>query len=240
MKTKLLYLDDSYQTKMEATVLEAVEASPGMFKIVLDQTVFYPIGGGQASDQGRLYNDEWDRKVIDCAIQNGEHRHIVKTKIAPTIGSKVTGKIDWDRRYKLMKIHSAGHIVDFAIHALGYSPDKLMPFKGDHGKKAFIQYHGTIDKDIKQEIEEEANDIVKQNLKITWGQTTLAELEKNAIYLQPGLPTNKPLRQITLEGIGSVADGGTQVKETSEVGEIEIISVKIEGEDTIVRYSLKS
>ena len=135
-----------------------------------------------------------------------------------------------------MKIHSAGHIVDFAMFMLGYSPKILIPYKGDHGKKAFILYKGIVNKDIRQELEEKANELVGKNLNITWEQVSLAELEKDAIYLQPGLPSDKPLRKITLESVGSVADGGTQVKKTSEVGKIEVTNVEIEGEDTKVSY----
>lgn len=54
MKTKLLYLDDSYLKTMEAEVLEFDEVAPGRYRLVLDQTVFYPVGGGQATDQGKI------------------------------------------------------------------------------------------------------------------------------------------------------------------------------------------
>lgn len=77
-----------------------------------------------------------------------------------------------------------------------------------------------------------------KNLAITSGFTDLPTLQKEAIYLQPGLPTNKPLRKITLEGIGSVADGGTQVKTTDEVGKINILSVETVNGETIVKYQL--
>lgn len=238
MKTKLLYLDDSYLKSMEAEVLEIDEVVPGRYRLVLDQTVFYPIGGGQATDQGRLYNDSWEGKVQEAVIKDGEVRHFVTFKTPPTVGMKVIGEIDWDRRYGLMKIHSGGHVVDFAMHLLGYSPKTLMPFKGDHGKKAFIVYQGTLDKDIKNELEDKSNELVQKDLPITWSYATLDELQKDAIYIQPGLPTNKPLRKITLEGVGSVADGGTQVKRTSEVGKIEITSITSEVGQTIVNYSV--
>ncbi len=67
---------------------------------------------------------------------------------------------------------------------------------------------------------------------------SLEDLQRDAIYIQPGLPTNKPLRKITLEGVGSVADGGTQVKKTGEVGKIEITSVEAEEDMTRVNYSI--
>jgi len=152
------------------------------------------------------------------------------------MGDKVTGEIDWNRRYKLMKIHSGGHVVDFAMYLLGYSPAPLMPFKGDHGKKPFIQYTGTIEKEIRQELEGKANELITKNLKITWSFMPLDELTKEAIYIQPGLPTNKPLRKITLEGVGSVADGGTQVGSTGEVGKIGITAIESQAGTTKVSY----
>lgn len=238
MKTQLLYLDDSYRKSMEATILEAEDVGGGKYKLILDQTVFYPMGGGQATDQGKLFNNDWQGKVIEVVLREGEVRHLTEAKIPPIVGMKVTGEIDWDRRYKLMKIHSGGHLVDFAMYLLGYSPKLLMPYKGDHGKKAFIAYQGILDKDIKQELEDNANELVQKDLSITWTYASLEELQKDAIYLQPGLPTNKPLRKITLEGVGSVADGGTQVKKTGEIGKIQIESVISENGETIVNYKI--
>ncbi|MBI2310278.1 alanyl-tRNA editing protein [Candidatus Collierbacteria bacterium] len=236
MKTKLLYLDDSYQTSMEAEIVEVDEPSPGRYRVVLDQTVFYPIGGGQATDQGKLVGVNWEGQVQEVVIKDGEVRHFVTSKTPPQVGMKVKGEINWDRRYKLMKIHSGGHIIDFAIYLLGYSPSPLMPYKGDHGKDAFIVYKGVVGKDIRQEVEDKANELVAKKLKITWSFAPLEELQKEAIYLQPGLPTNKPLRKITLEGVGSVADGGTQIKETSEIGRIEVSSITSENGETVVKY----
>jgi Ser-tRNA(Ala) deacylase AlaX len=225
---------------MDAEVLEVKEVSPNTYALVLDQTVFYPIGGGQATDQGRIKSDKWEGKVIEVVIKDGEVRHFVKSQTLPQVGDKVSGEIDWDRRYKLMKIHSGGHVVDFAMHILGYSPKPLIPFKGDHGKKAFIQYMGTLDKDIRKELEDKANELIQKDLSISWEFVSLEDLQKDAIYIQPGLPTNKPLRKITLEGVGSVADGGTQVKKTGEVGKIEVSSIEVEADSTKVSYSVIS
>lgn len=223
---------------MDAEILEAKEVFPNTYALVLDQTVFYPIGGGQATDQGKMVSQNWEGKVIEVVIKDGEVRHFVKSQVVPMVGDKIKGEIDWDRRYKLMKIHSGGHILDFAMYLLGYSPKPLMPFKGDHGKKAFVQYAGTLNKEIKQELEDKANELIKKDLAITWEFVSLDDLQKSAIYLQPGLPTNKPLRKITLEGVGSVADGGTQVKKTGEVWKIQVISIETEGETTKVNYAV--
>jgi Ser-tRNA(Ala) deacylase AlaX len=239
MKTIPVYLKDSYAKTMEAEVLEVYEAGDNRWRLILDKTVFYPMGGGQPTDQGKLVGDSWEGEVFQVLNKDGEIQHYVDAQSTPTKGMKVKGEIDWNRRFRNMRIHSAGHLIDFAMHLLGYSPEPLMPCKGDHGKKAFITYQGTLNKNIKDELEKKSNELIKKNLKITWKQTTFEELKKDAIYIQPYLPTNKPLRKITLESVGSVADGGTLVKETNEVREIEIFSVETIDDNTKVRYRVK-
>ena len=97
--------------------------------------------------------------------------------------------------------------------------------KGDHGKKPYIVYSGVLGKDISKELEDKSNELIAKNLILSTAIVPLEELQKDAIYLQPNLPTDKPLRKLTLEGVGSVADGGTQVAHTAEVGHISIVSV---------------
>lgn len=240
MKTNPLYLDDSYLKEMDAEILEVLPEGEGRYRVILDKTVFYPMGGGQATDQGKLAGDSWVEEVYQVLNKDGEIWHFVKTNDAPTVGMKVHGNINWDRRYKNMKLHSAGHIIDFAMYLLGLSPKVLIPIRADHDKNPHIVYQGVLTEDIKQKLEDKSNELVSQNLKFTWYFQRLEELQKEAIYLQPGLPTNKPLRTLKLEGIGAVADGGTQVKNTGEVGKIKIESVEKENDLTLVRYSIAS
>ncbi|OGE19055.1 hypothetical protein A3J19_05050 [Candidatus Daviesbacteria bacterium RIFCSPLOWO2_02_FULL_41_8] len=249
MKTKPLYLDDSYLKEMDADVLEVLPEGEGVFRLILDQTVFYPMGGGQATDQGKLEADNWSGEVyqvlnkqslLSRKLENrdGEIWHFIKTSGTPAVGAKVHGSINWDRRYKNMKLHSAGHIIDFAMFLLGLSPKILVPLKADHNKNPHIIYQGTLEEDIKQKLEDRTNELVAKNLKLTWYFQPLEDLQKEAIYLIPGLPTNKPLRTLKLEGVGAVADGGTQVKTTGEVGKINIESIEKEDGLTIIRYSI--
>ena len=101
-----------------------------------------------------------------------------------------------------------------------------MPFKGEHEKKPVIYYQGTVEEDFREALEKKANDLVMQDLPFSFRFANHQELEQEAIYLQPGLPKNKPLRLLTLEGVGSVADGGTQVHSTAEVGQISILPIE--------------
>lgn len=239
MKTQLLYLGDSYLKEMDAVVLEVVPDGDGRFRILLDQTVFYAMGGGQPTDQGNLVSGDWKGDVYQVMIKDGELWHYVSTASAPVVGDKIHGEINWDRRYKNMRYHTGGHIVDFALHLIGLSPTQLSPVKADHGKKPFIVYQGTVEKDFKGELQEKVDELIAKNLKFSWEFQSYEKLKDEAIYLQPGLPTNKPLRTFRLETVGAVADGGTQLHSTCETGRVivgEIIS--FEG-NTTIHYSIE-
>lgn len=238
MKTEPIYLDDSYVREMDAEILEVQPEGDGKYRLLLDKTAFYPMGGGQPTDQGKLTSSTWSGDVYQVMMKDGDIWHYVNAPTTPTSGLNVHGEINWDRRYKNMRLHSAGHIVDFAMHLLGYSPSPLMPIKGDHGKKSYIVYQGTLGKDIKQELENKSNELVEKGLNFSWLFQPYEDLKKETIYLQPGLPTNKPLRTLRLETVGAVADGGTQVKNTDEVGKITIISVEETEGNTKISYNV--
>jgi Ser-tRNA(Ala) deacylase AlaX len=239
MKTKQNYLENSYLKTMTATVLAVSPEAAGRWKVILSETVFYPMGGGQSTDQGRLFSNDWEGKVYQVQAKDGEIFHYIEASSPPETGMVVTGEIDWQRRYHNMKLHSAGHIVDFAMYLLGYSPNTLIPLKADHGKKPTIWYQGVLDHDILKELEAKANFLVAENLIFSTRLASSDELKDQVIYLQPNLPTNKQLRMLTLEKVGSVADGGTQVHRTGEVGEISIISIEGKEGLTIVRYAIQ-
>lgn len=238
MKTQLLYLDNSYQREMDAQILEVQPDGAGKYKIILDKTIFYTMGGGQPTDQGTLAFPSWSGEVYLVQIKDGQLWHFVNAKSAPNVGDLVHGVINWDRRYKNMRYHSAGHIIDFALFLLGYSPQQLNPQKADHGKKPFIIYQGTVTEDIKQKLQDKVDELIAQDLKFSTAFQSLEDLQKEAIYLLPNLPTNKPLRTLRLETVGAVADGGTQVNSTSEAGKVIIEDITSEGDTTVIYYSI--
>lgn len=236
--TTPLYLYDSYLKEMEAVVVEKVKESDRKWLLVLDKTIFYPMGGGQPTDQGSLFTENWRGKVFQVLHKDGKIVHYVEAEEPPPIGTSLKGELDWPRRYLHMRLHSAGHVVDFALYLLGYVPSRLVPFKGDHGKKPVIFYQGTVEEDFRVELENKANDLVMQDLSFSSRFASYEELEREAIYLQPGLPKGKPLRLLTLEEVGSVADGGTQVHSTAEVGKISIPSIEKKEGMTLIHYRI--
>lgn len=233
--TYQLYLEDAYKRTMTATILEVHPESPGKWKLVLSETIFYPKGGGQSTDQGILRGQHWQGNVEQVICQGETLFHFVKAEKAPIVGEQVEGEIDWPRRYMNMRLHSAGHIIDFALHLLQYP---LTPLKADHGKKATIWYQGVLNGDFREELEKKANALVAQDLEFSSQFVTLEELSQKALYLQPNLPANKPLRMLTLETVGNVADGGTQVKKTKEVGPIRLLPIEVKDGITLIRYMI--
>lgn len=233
-----MYLHNAYLKEAEGTILEVIKENEKRWQIVLDQTIFYPRGGGQSTDQGILFTDSWKGKVAQALQKEDKIVHYVESDQPPAVGTLLRESLDWERRYLQMRLHSAGHVVDFALYLLGYSPAPLMPLKGDHGKKPVICYQGILEKDIREDLEKKANDLVLQDLVFSFRLVGHEELEREAIYLQPGLPKNKPLRLLTLKGIGSVADGGTQVNKTSEVGGISILPIETKEGMTYIHYRL--
>lgn len=234
-----LYLDDAYLKEMEAHIVELSKESENRWQVILNKTVFYPMSGGQPTDQGKLFTESWEGKVYQVLQKADKIIHYVEGSQPPPVGSLLKGVIDWARRYLNMRLHSAAHVVDFALFLLGLSPNLLMSLKGDNGKKPTIWYQEILDKDFREKLEKKANELVLQNLPFSFRFVNYEELEQEAIYLQPGLPTGKPLRLLTLKNIGSVADAGTQVLSTVEVGPISILPIEQKDGMTLIHYRLK-
>jgi Ser-tRNA(Ala) deacylase AlaX len=235
MDTKQLYLEDSYATQMTASILEAEPESPGKWRIVLSETVFYPMGGGQPTDQGLLTSGTWQGKVYQCLNKAGVLFHYVEAESVPPLGSIVHGTIDWERRYLNMRLHSAGHAIDFALYLLALP---LKPLKADHGKKPVIWYDGEVAEDFREKLQAKANELIASNLRFSTELVAYDDLAEKALYLQPNLPVHKPLRMLTLESVGSVADGGTQVAQTSEIGKIELLPIERKDGMTLIKYKI--
>ncbi len=237
MRTEPIYLTDPYRKTMQATILEILPEPAKRLRVLLDQTVFYPMGGGQPTDQGSI---SWtvdeksaQAKVYQVMMKEGEIWHYLEfaQKDVPLleVGVQLEGAIDWERRYQNMKVHTGGHLVDFALFRLGLVPETLKPLKADHGKRPYVLYEGSLAAHPAlglEQLNQAVAQIIQEQLKLSWEFAPLEKLQQDAIYLQPGLPTHKPLRRLTLEGVGSVADGGTLVQNTAEVGKVNVTAIE--------------
>ena len=167
MATTLLYLEDFNLLEAKAKVLDVVEES-GKIIVVLDQTVFYPQGGGQPYDKG-IINSQFAKFVVgEVRFIDGTVKHIGHFEGGAFSKEEVVGLVvDVERRKLNSRLHSAGHVVDMAIHALGL---KWVPGKGYHFPEGpYVEYIGSsegLDKErLKADIENLCNKFVQEGRK---------------------------------------------------------------------------
>lgn len=228
--TELLYFNNSYCKEFSAQVTEVTETG-----IVLDKTAFYPTGGGQPFDIGVLVKEGKDFMVTGVIKKEGKVIH--ETTPGLQVGDKVVGKIDWERRYKLMKMHTSAHL----LSAIFFTQAKVLITGNqlDIHKSRMDFNLETMDKAIIQNIVDEANKCIAQNIPIKIYSLPREEALKNpeivklAGALPPAVDT---LRIVEIVGVDIQADGGTHVKALGEIGKIELLSVENKGKNNRRMY----
>jgi len=233
-KTLKLYLDDSYLKSCTAKVLGILKEKGSRYYIILDKTIFHPKGGGQPSDVGSIRIGETILNVKKVLDVGGVIIHYVKVKndnlvVDNLIGNKAYCEIDWDQRYKVMKLHTAGHILDYAVQkAYGSLVNTLDAFHGP--PEAYVGYEAEPpSNDVVNEIEEIANDVVRAGKSVSHVYVTKEELG-NVIFNAPNigrLPESRIYRVVIIEGINGIPCTGTHVRNTKEVGNIKITKVEV-------------
>jgi len=221
--TELLAHTDAYLKEFEATV---VAVNPEENAVVLDKTAFYPAGGGQPCDYGWLD----DTPVTKVKRQGKDIWHWLEGDL-PAEGATVRGKLDWDRRYKLMRTHTAFHILcgvvwrDYEAQVTGGNMDVLK------GRMDFE--FETLRQELVKEIEEKLNVEVAAardlHVKILPREEAfqIPDLIRTKINLLPKGITE--VRVVEIEGLDLQADGGTHVSNTREVGTITVTGYKSKG-----------
>jgi misacylated tRNA(Ala) deacylase len=233
--TKLLYYQDAYTKAFSATVL-AVEAVGGNVRVALDRTAFYPGGGGQPHDAGwLLVNDQ--RLPVTAVKKEGEHIWHTLEQGAPGAGSIIDtgatlqGELDWERRYRLMRTHTAMHILcgvvwrDYGASVTGGNMDP------GEGRMDFE--FASLTRELISEIE------AKCNAEIAAGHDVrtkilpreeafqIPDLIRTKINLLP--PGISEVRTVEIVGLDLQADGGTHVANTREVGQMKVVDYKSKG-----------
>ena len=224
-ETEKLYYDDAYRTEFEAIVLDVFECEEG-YDVVLDQTMFYPEGGGQPADRGTLSTGETTVEVTDVQIEDGVIRH--HTDEDPGKGEFVTGQIDVERRRRLMRHHTATHVViDAARSVLGEHVRQAGAQKGTDSSRIDITHYERLDRETVEEIERRANERVMADLHVhqEWPDRHEAEETYGFDLYQGGIPAGQNIRLIHV-GEDVQACGGTHVARTGEIGAIKIRSTE--------------
>jgi misacylated tRNA(Ala) deacylase len=227
--THLLYQTDSYLRSFDATVTAIDEEGHGL---VLDRTAFYPGGGGQPADSGQLTAGETIYPIKRAKKAGAGISHLVQAEQAlPQIGTPLTGYIDWEKRYQLMRTHTALHIlcgVIFRDYGASVTGGDMEPLKG----RMDFEFE-TMHKDLVEEIEAAVNSEVNEARPVRVAilpreeAFQIPDLIRTKINLLPeGIPE---VRVVEIVGLDLQADGGTHVNQTGEVGPILVVDYKSKG-----------
>ena len=233
---KALYMDDSYLKEFEA-VVESVKDDKFA---VLDKTAFYPTGGGQPHDTGIIICNGEEYAVVYVGKFSGQISHEV-AKLGLKAGDKVVGKINWDRRYRFMRMHTAAHLL---ISIFNREANVLITGNQIDEDKTRIDFNmENFDREKILKYIEDANNIIKQDLpvKVSYMKREEAMKIPGIVKLAAALPPNvETLRIVEIPGVDLQADGGTHVKNLSEIGTIEFVKAENKGKDNRrVYYTVK-
>ncbi len=222
--TKELFREDGYMQSCEAYITHLEDD-----KIGLDQTVFYPMGGGQPGDQGVLIRDNGERIAVLDTIkdrQSGQLWHIVESTTSLKTGDSVHAKINWQRRYQIMRLHSCMHMLCAVVPA---------PVTGGS-----ISDTGTARLDFnlpeppdKQAMNEALNQLTSSDHPMTLKWISDDELKAQpelvrTMSVQPPMGAGK-VRLVEFSGVDLQPCGGTHVANSKEIGEVIIQSINKKG-----------
>ena len=209
----MLYLHDTYLFESNASIINIL-AHENQTVLILDQTIFYPQGGGQPGNIGFITSLNGNFEVQKTIFEQGQVWHLGQfTRGKFEIGQVVELKIDQQKKLLNSQNHTAGHLIDLAIEKLALP---LTPVKGYHFPDgAYVEYSGELASlDIADKLEQKVNEIIEQNPKISF------ELRESKHE------SGKPMRIMKVEWFKNCPCGGTHVKSALEVGKIIIKKIK--------------
>jgi misacylated tRNA(Ala) deacylase len=218
---KLIYIEDSYIKSFDALV-----SSADGEKVVLDRTAFYPQSGGQPSDLGSIFRGEEEFRVLRVDPPDPVH---VLDKPGLASGDKVSGRIDWERRYCFMRSHTACHILSAVIFS-----ETGARITGNQIDLARSRIDFSLEKFDKSEMAayvDRANRIIVENhpVKTSMLSKTEAMAIPDLVRLAMAVPDREEIRVVEIEGIDRQACGGTHVCSTGEVNGIRLVKAENKG-----------
>ena len=227
--TESLAATDAYARTCTATVVAS-----GPDGVVLDRTVFYPGGGGQPADTGVLRTDAAASTVTGARRVGGAIIHAVEPALdgsLPEVGARVTAEIDWERRHRLMRTHSALHVLCGVVwrdHGAQVTGGNMEPLAG----RMDFEFE-TMHADLVAEIERRVNEEIAADREIR-----VAILPRDEAFAIPDLIRTRinllpegiaEVRTIEIVGLDLQADGGTHVAHTGEIGRVRVVGYESKG-----------
>lgn len=223
MTTDLLFLRDAYVRECDATVQEIRDNA-----VVLDRTIFYYTGGGQPHDTGLLNG----QLVVDVKKVDGDVLHFLADgAVLPAVGDTVTCILDWERRHKLMRTHTAMHVLcgviwnEWKVPVTGGNMEPLsarMDFEFPEVPEGFAA-----------RVEDLVNEAIQQDypIEVSFLPRDTAVVDEDLIRTKVSLiPESVPeIRVVDIVGLDKQADGGTHVASTKEVGALKVVKLENKG-----------
>lgn len=235
--TNLKYLDDTYLFTVEAEFQELRENERGQ-AVILDETIFYPQGGGQPADQGEITSTSAKFIVKDVRLdESGTVWHFGNFSLGEfKKDEKVKLEINKDRRLENARLHSAGHLIDCAIEQLKI--EGLKPGKGFHFPEGpYVEYEGNIDNsnELMSALQSIVNDLVARDLVVEKNNLSQAEASRQGVWA----PAGKSARIINFVGFSACGCGGTHVKSSAAIGKLLIRKIKSNNDKIRISYAIE-
>jgi Ser-tRNA(Ala) deacylase AlaX len=233
--TRLLYYEDAYIRQFEAKVVQVMQVD-GQQGLVLDQTAFYPMGGGQPADKGVLKDTggNLEAQVVDVQWRNGAPAHVlgeIKGEIKEQ--DSIRGEVDWNRRWALMRNHTAAHLISPAIRQAADKPLEIVGSAINVDKARLDLGHEGSLRDLFSKIEEISNRVVAEDRPVIIKTMPRAEAERYVEGFHENLKTLPPsvesVRIVEIKDWHACACGGTHVKSTRELGSIKVLGRAAKG-----------
>ncbi len=227
--TERIYSTDQYATDVEATV---VDVDRDDRRLLLDRTVFYPGGGGQPHDVGALWIGD-DRLEVARVTddERGVWHWLPEDHALPTTGTSVRGEVDWDRRYRLMRTHTAMHALCGVVWERFASPVTGGNMEPGVGRLDFEL--PDWDPEAKQILEDELNDQLARQRAVEIGFLDREDADQDPSLIRTKVsllpPSLRTVGVVDIVGLDRQADGGTHVASTVEVGDVRVAKVESKG-----------
>lgn len=234
--TELLYFpDNEYQKEFEAEITKTREESEGGYNgyICLDKTLFYKEGGGQPADHGKISWNGETAEVVDVQKEHGEIRHYIQTDKFPEADQKIHGEIDWERRHKHMRMHTAQHVVSKVVLDMYDATTAGNQIHEDYSRIDFKPVE--FDWDDVEKIENAANSMIQEELEVEKKELPREQVEEMVESGRSNLDlipdSVDPLRVVIISDEDICPCGGTHVDNIGGIGEIEIVDLISKGEN---------
>jgi misacylated tRNA(Ala) deacylase len=228
--TERLSATDAYLTTCDASITAVTDGG-----VVLDRTVFYARGGGQPGDRGVLRWDGGDAAVADTVTsrETGDVLHLLAEGAnAPPVGATVSAEIDWERRFRLMRTHTALHALSGVIFT-GHGAKVTGGNMDDDGSARMDFELDAMSQELGREVEEELNARLAEDrpVRVLFLPRAEALADPDLIRTKVSLIPEAvdPIRVIDIEGIDKQADGGTHVRSSGEVGTVRVVKTESKG-----------